>query len=114
MKPTGDELLAVCEALANPHRLRIVTALSRGRRYVSELAREVGLSRPLLYMHLKRLRDAGLVSSQLELSEDGKAMNYFELRDFAIHLTPALIAQAAETLTGEDRTGRGQDREGQS
>ena len=35
--------------------------LSQGRRYVSELARDAGLSRPLLYMHLQRLEAAGLV-----------------------------------------------------
>ena len=33
-----------------------------------------GTSRPLLYMHLDRLEKAGLVTGQLELSDDGKAM----------------------------------------
>jgi DNA-binding transcriptional ArsR family regulator len=49
-------------ALANPHRLRIVAALASGRNYVSQLAREMGMSRPLLHMHLQRLEAAGLVS----------------------------------------------------
>ena len=36
-------------------------------------ARRLGTSR-LLYMHLDRLEKAGLVTGQLELSDDGKAM----------------------------------------
>ena len=36
--------------------------------------RRLGTSRPLLYMHLDRLEKAGLVTGQLELSDDGKAM----------------------------------------
>lgn len=96
----GDRLLAQLAALANPHRLRVIAALSaRGRTYISQLAREIGISRPLLHLHLQRLEEVGLVSSQLELSADGKALNYFEVTDFALHLTPAAIAAAADTLT---------------
>ncbi len=87
-------------ALANPHRLRIIAALtSGGRNYVSQLAREIGISRPLLHLHLQKLADAGLVSSQLELSEDGKALNYFAVKSFDFALTPAAITQAAKSLT---------------
>jgi len=87
-------------ALANPHRLRIIAALKvGGRNYVSQLAREIGISRPLLHLHLQKLEEAGLVTSRLELSRDGKALNYFEVSDFALELTPAAIAQAAQSLT---------------
>ena len=89
-------------ALANPHRLRIIAALdSGGRNYVSQLARELGISRPLLHLHLQKLEDAGLVTSQLELSEDGKALNYFEVHSFSFELTPAAIAEAAKSLTAK-------------
>jgi predicted transcriptional regulator len=90
--------LLVLSALASPHRLRIIAALTAGRQYVSRLAREIGMSRPLLHMHLQRLEAAGLVSSTLELSDDGKAMKYFEVTPFAFRLTPALIAEASRTL----------------
>ncbi len=100
MSPTGDQLLTMLAALANPHRLRIVAALKAGgRNYVSQLAREIGISRPLLHLHLQKLEEAGLVSSQLELSQDGKALNYFEVADFDIDLDPAAIAEAAKSLT---------------
>jgi DNA-binding transcriptional ArsR family regulator len=98
--PDGDQLLAMLAALANPHRLRIIAALkSGGRNYVSQLARELGISRPLLHLHLQKLQDAGLVVSQLELSQDGKALNYFEVRSFDFEVTPAVIAEAAKSLT---------------
>jgi DNA-binding transcriptional ArsR family regulator len=98
----GDQLLAMLAALANPHRLRIIAALaSGGRNYVSQLARELGISRPLLHLHLQKLEDAGLVTSQLELSQDGKALNYFEVRSFNFELTPAAIAEAAKSLTAK-------------
>ncbi|MYM27874.1 DNA-binding transcriptional regulator, ArsR family [Duganella sacchari] len=97
---TGDRLLATLAALSNPHRLRVVAALSTGgRNYVSQLARELNLSRPLLHLHLQKLEEAGLVTSQMELSDDGKALNYFEVADFGIELTPEMIAAAAKTLS---------------
>ena len=97
---SGDELLAALAALANPHRLRIIAALSNGgRNYVSQMAREIGISRPLLHLHLKKLEEAGLITSELELAEDGKARNYFQAAPFAIALTPAAIAKAAQSLT---------------
>jgi predicted transcriptional regulator len=71
---------------------------AKGREYVSQLAREIGISRPLLHLHLQKLEDAGLVSSKLELSPDGKALKYFELTRFAIEITPATISKAAATL----------------
>ena len=98
-RPTGDELVEMLAALANPLRLRIVATLAGGRDYVSHLAREIGVSRPLLHMHLQRLEAAGLVVGHLELSEDGKAMKYYEVADFDLHLTPAMLAEAARTLT---------------
>jgi DNA-binding transcriptional ArsR family regulator len=101
----GDRLLATLGALANPHRIRVVAALAGGgRNYVSRLAREIGISRPLLHLHLQKLQDAGLVTSKLELSKDGKALNYFEVTDFAVQLTPAAVAGAAKTLTAKPET----------
>jgi DNA-binding transcriptional ArsR family regulator len=98
----GDHLLAALAALASPHRLRIIAALkTNGRNYVSQLAREVGISRPLLHLHLQKLEEAGLVTSKLELSDDGKALNYFEVVDFDIELTPAAVAKAARSLKSE-------------
>jgi DNA-binding transcriptional ArsR family regulator len=98
----GDRLLAMLGALSSPHRLRILAALAvNGSNYVSQLARDVGISRPLLHLHLKKLEDTGLVKSKLELSADGKALNYFEIADFKLVLTPAMLVEAARTITDQ-------------
>ena len=99
--PTGAELTRILAALSNPHRLKIVATLAGGSVHVSQLAREVGLSRPLVHMHLQRLEAAGLVSGRLELSDDGKALKLFEVTPFAIDLTPKLVVEAARTLDDE-------------
>ena len=106
-KTGGDRLLQMLAALANPHRLRILQALqANGRTYVSQLAREIGISRPLLHLHLRKLEDAGLVTSQLELSDDGKSLNFFQVAPFEIALTPSTIAAAARSLTPSSKTSR--------
>lgn len=105
---SGDALLGVLSALASPHRLRILAELSRGgRQYVSQLAREIGMSRPLLHMHLQRLEAAGLVSGAFELSDDGKAMKFYEVAPFAVQLTPEVIAHAARSLAQQEQTDAG-------
>jgi DNA-binding transcriptional ArsR family regulator len=106
---TGDELARVLSALANPHRMKIVATLATGSVHVSQLARQVGLSRPLVHMHLQRLEAAGLVSGRLELSDEGKAMKFFEVTPFAIHLTPELIVEAARTLGDGATTDEGKE-----
>lgn len=99
--PTGDDLVRVLATLANPHRMRVVAALARERHYVSDLARRLGISRALLQLHLKKLEACGLVTSTLELSDDGKAMRFYELAPFDIRLTPSTVAAAAEDLERE-------------
>jgi DNA-binding transcriptional ArsR family regulator len=91
---TSEQLLAMLTAIGHPLRLRIIAELADGRVHVSELARRLGMSRPLLYMHLDRLEKAGLVTGQLELSEDGKAMKYFELVPFEVRVTAETVVRA--------------------
>jgi DNA-binding transcriptional ArsR family regulator len=99
---TGEELVAMLTAIAHPLRLQIIAALAGGRVHVSELARRLGMSRPLLYMHLDRLEKAGLVSGQLELSEDGKAMKYLELVPFEMRITAETVVRALAEDDGKD------------
>jgi predicted transcriptional regulator len=99
---TGDDLLQVLATLANPHRLRVVAALAAERNYVSQLARELGISRALLQVHLRKLQAAGLVSADIEVSQDGKAMKFYEVTPFALRLTPKTIMTAVRTLHAHD------------
>jgi DNA-binding transcriptional ArsR family regulator len=89
----------VVAALDHPQRLKVIATLRQGRQYVSALARELRISRPLLYLHLERLEKAGLVTGSLELGGEGKAVKWYELVPFDIRLTPDVVADAAAALT---------------
>jgi DNA-binding transcriptional ArsR family regulator len=91
---TSDELLAKLAAVGHPLRLRIIAELAGGRVHVSELARRLDMSRPLLYMHLDKLEKADMVTGRLELSEDGKAMKYFELVPFEFRINAQTVIDA--------------------
>ena len=99
---TGDALLKVLATLANPHRMRVVAALTGERNYVSQLARDLGISRALLQVHLRKLEAASLVSASVEVSADGKAMKFYEVAAFDLHLTASALAKAAKTLSKSD------------
>jgi predicted transcriptional regulator len=91
----SERLLLQVQALAHPARLWIVAYLADGRRaYVSLLAREAGISRPLMKMHLRKLEAAGLVVSSFETAESGKAANFYEIVPFALSLDPQSITRA--------------------
>jgi len=95
----GYKLLLFLEALSNPLRLRIISTLANDKYYVSQLARELGISRPLLYLHLQKLEEANLVSSDMELLESGKAAKYYMLNSFNVLLNEELITRLEPTLT---------------
>ncbi|WAA10860.1 ArsR/SmtB family transcription factor [Fervidibacillus albus] len=91
--------MSVLEALSNPYRLKILSILHQERQYVSQLARVLEISRPLLYLHLKKLEEADLIRGQLELSESGKAVKYYELIPFSMTLNPDEILKFSGSLT---------------
>jgi len=53
-------------------------------------------------MHLDRLEKAGLVTGQLELSDDGKAMKYIELVPFEMRITAETVIRALAEDDGTD------------
>ena len=93
----GGQLAGVIAALDHPTRRRIVAILLVRGTHVSQLARDLEVSRPVLHVHLARLQEAGLVTSSLRFSDDGKALRHFELRPFDIRLTPETIAESTES-----------------
>jgi DNA-binding transcriptional ArsR family regulator len=52
------------KALADVTRLRIVQLLAAQPRTVNELIHAIGLSQPLVSWHLRRLRNAGIVTTR--------------------------------------------------
>jgi predicted transcriptional regulator len=88
-------LLFQLQALAHPARLWIVSYLADGRRaFVSQLAKEAGISRPLMKMHLIKLERAKLVKSAFEPAESGKVANFYQINPFVLSLDPKIIAQS--------------------
>ena len=88
----------VFEALASSQRRQILAYLSKTEMTTSDLAARFEMTTPSMSRHLSVLENAGLVTSKLELSSDGKALNYFEVTSFNIALTPAAIVKAVKTL----------------
>jgi len=89
-----EELSRRLAAISSPQRMRIIASLSSEPLHVSELARRVSMSRALLYMHLTKLEEAGFIAGHLELSDDGKALKFFEVVPFAIELTAEALVDA--------------------
>lgn len=87
-----DELAAHIAAIASPQRIRILAMLARETLHVSELARRMGMSRALLYMHLARLEEAGFVTGRHELSDDGRALKLYDVVPFEITLSPGVLS----------------------
>ncbi|MFC8336528.1 ArsR/SmtB family transcription factor [Streptomyces rubiginosohelvolus] len=100
--------MALLAAISHPQRLRVIAEFADGRVYVSELARRLGMSRPLLHLHLERLEKAGPVVGTLERGEDGISLKYFELSLFKLHLNLA----DPDGLDSVDETGSGVDTSG--
>lgn len=98
----ADQLSARLTAIASTQRMRILAAVAADPTHVSELARRLGMSRALLYMHLQRLEEAGYLTGHFELSDDGKALKVFEVVPFALEIDVAtIVAAVAESTESE-------------
>lgn len=101
----SEELSSRLSAIASPQRMRILALLDGERLHVSELARRLAMSRALLYMHLTRLEEAGYVTGHLEMSDDGKALKFFEVVPFSLHLDAKTIVSAVSLDTPTTESG---------
>lgn len=70
---------------------------------MSQLARELGLSRSLLYLHLQKLEEAELVTSEIEILESGKAAKYYMLKSFQKELNEQLVHKLAISLSAKKK-----------
>ena len=83
----------VVKALADENRLRIIVSLADGRKPVSRIVEELGISQPLVSHHLKELKRALLVHVErsgpfiyYELADPRVVTILTELRGLAIDL----------------------------
>jgi len=86
-----EDYVKIFDALSHPMRIKIAGLISKDTMYVSELAKIMQISRPLLYMHLKKLEEAKLLDSYYEISSTGKTMKFYKLKKFSHTLTSELL-----------------------
>ena len=81
-------LAQLLDALGNEHSLKIISILASGECFVSELAKMVGISRPLLYLHLKKLENSGLVESEIRhFEEPPYTKKFYKAKNFELILS---------------------------
>ena len=88
--PTLQKLVNLGDALSHPLRIKILKMLMEQELSVYELAKELGISRQLLYLHLKKLEKAGLVESDLRL-EGNRAKKYYKSKPFNFQISNEVI-----------------------
>jgi len=98
----AERVAKTLKVLANPIRLRIL-ALCLRREYTSRELREIlGISKPLLIAHLRKLVDAGFLEYRVELDR-GKMIvrKYYRTKsDIRVCVDKALLEKVAENLEG--------------
>jgi predicted transcriptional regulator len=91
-------LASTLDALGHPLRLRIVALLATKELYLNEIAISLGVSRALAKVHLKKLERAGLVKSRVELVKgEAKALRYYKLQNFDVHVSPEILRKEVES-----------------
>lgn len=91
-----NQLLLLSKALGNPLRLEILTILNKGGRYISELARELNTGRTVMYLHLNKLEEAGIISGEHKISNEGKSLKYYYINEFYFTIDNKLINDLSE------------------
>ncbi|MDP8023559.1 MAG: ArsR/SmtB family transcription factor [Nitrososphaeria archaeon] len=83
------------DALGHPIRLKIIALLKQnGEMHMALLASKLGVNRALVKIHMKKLEQAGLVKSRIELIPgQAKALRIYELVDFRITVDPETIVK---------------------
>lgn len=67
----NEEWLPVYEALASKVRLRIISILAQGPKNIKELAQALNLSSAIMTMHVRKLEQAGIITSKRVKSNGG-------------------------------------------
>ncbi|MBE9594557.1 MAG: helix-turn-helix transcriptional regulator, partial [Proteobacteria bacterium] len=73
--------------------------------YISELARELEISRPLLYLHLRKLEEVGIVKGKTELGKGSRTRKYYVLCEFELCLNGNKIKEMLENEEKKEKKG---------
>ena len=98
---TLDELGSKLHALSHPIRMKIILLLVKEQKdmYLNEIANNLEINRALAKIHLKKLEHAGIVKSWVVLVKgEARALRYYRLLDFDIHVTPKLLEKEVNKI----------------
>ncbi len=96
----------ICQALADPTRLKLLDLLRQGEHAVGELAKGLETSYPNISRHLGIMRDAGIVASRKEGTNVFYRLAYPEIAeacDLVRRVLGAQLAEAADIRRGLSR-----------
>lgn len=96
---TPSSIVFLAKALADENRVRIIMSLSQGKKTVSAMVDELGISQPLASHHLKELKRALLVTV-----ERSGPFIYYELVDGLITTIVANLSGLAARLLANRTT----------
>lgn len=87
-------IAVVCKCLADENRLRILQAIGKDKKSVSQIVEELSLSQPLVSHHLKELRRCHL----LKVERNGPFVYYQMSHNGVLSLLERLDAVAEELI----------------
>lgn len=96
---TPSSIVFLARALADENRVRIVMSLAQGKKTVSSMVDELGISQPLTSHHLKELKRALLVTV-----ERSGPFIYYELVDKRITTIVTGLGELAASLLANRTT----------
>ena len=96
-----EQLSQTLKALSHPIRLKIITLLAKEDEdmYLNQIANNLEINRALAKIHLKKLERGGIVTSRVVLVEgEARALRYYKLQDFDIHVSPEFLINEEEKI----------------
>lgn len=106
------EVAAVCKAMSDVNRLRIIEMLTRGEKCGCELLDELCITQPTLSHHMKVLSDCGLVYARREGKWHHYCINCIRFREYKEYLASVTYCgNVAENRKGPEQSNREKEAE---
>lgn len=84
--------MRLMKVMSNPVRVRIIASLEREPKHIYALAKELGISYPLVHLYLESLESAGLVAGKLAAGQlDERERKTYHVIPFELRITPELL-----------------------
>ncbi len=96
----AERFAELLKVLANPIRLKILALCLSKERSGRELRESLGISKPLLIAHLRKLVEAGLLEYRTELDEERMIVRkYYRTRRFEICVNSDVLEAILEDIS---------------